>query len=163
MTTLTKLPRFHTGTDTHNLPGNRCEIDWTVLTTLAATTAGPTPEQLADIDAIADSKGLAPVFADMGNDQKELFFKAMGVYSLLIGAADVAREMHDFEACSRLASHAIVALNWIPRFDDDDLDAPLQINEDILRILATGEGRMPDLILWLRDHFNTPQPKGFAN
>lgn len=169
-TTLPKLPEFHTGTDTINLPDKECRIDWTVIVTLMQISEGADPQDREKTIELAKNNGLKLDLNDVSDDQWNRVHQATTVYQILNSAADIARdERKDLKACSRIASHAIVALNWIPRFDwetHDGFDLNKETCIKILNILASGEGRLNRLYDYLCDHFATKKPsksnKGFA-
>ena len=167
--TITKLPEFHTGTDTFNLPNKKCQIDWTVIATLMQLCGGDHTEDRESTIKLAKDKGIDIDIVNVSDEQWDRVACASTVYQILDSAADVARdERKDLKACSRIASHSIVALNWIPRIDKEtqEFDLEEETCKQILFIMASGEGRMSKLYDFLCDHFATKKTsksnKGFA-
>lgn len=167
-----KLPEFHFGTDTHNLPDNKCRIDWAVLIALKFIIGPGQSQERSKVVDFAKANGINAGLENLSDEWREEADKATTAYELLMGAAGVARdERKDLEACSRLASHAIVALNWMPKITDEtDGDADFETIKKMLRVAASGKGdhekAVNKLIDWLCDHFATKKPrkitKGFG-
>ncbi|MDC0303026.1 hypothetical protein OAL13_00215 [bacterium] len=169
--TLTKFPEFHVGTDTHNLPGKKCRIDWAVIVPLLSIIGTDTAKERAKAVEVAKDNGINPDLLDVSEDEWDRVTKATTAYQLLMTAAEVARDRrNDLQAGSRLASHAIVALNWLPKIEDDsELDGNFETSKEMLLAASSedaldGVGRLID---WLCDHFATKKPrkstKGFGN